>query len=122
MTRTQTGFSVVQLLLLLVIVGFVLMMAVRFVPVYIENHTISSVLDSLSEEPNLTNYTEREMRELISRRFSINGVESATMDDVEILRTRSGILVTVRYEVRHPFLGNLDLVARFNERYEVNGF
>lgn len=113
----QGGLSLISGLLLLVVVGFLALVAVRLFPVYFDYFTVSSVLNEVrntahGESPSA-------IRDTIERRFEVNEVDAVSAGDIRILPDNGGMNVSIRYEQRVPFIANLSLIASFSKSVEV---
>lgn len=114
--RAQRGISPIGWLALLIVVGFVGLIAVRLVPVYLEYYAVLSSAQSVHEDALGTGASDQEIRESLRRHMQINDVNDLGYDIIELQRRRGGVDLLIDYEVRKPLLGNVDLVLRFNRR------
>ncbi|MBI5461819.1 MAG: DUF4845 domain-containing protein [Gammaproteobacteria bacterium] len=117
--KSQRGMTAIGWLIVLGLIGFFVLLALRMTPSYLEYFTISSALESLQNEPGMANKTPQDIRTMLSKRFDINDVGSITAKDVDIQNQGGSYLVGVDYEVRMPVLGNVDVVMSFNKEIEV---
>ncbi len=115
--RAQRGISPVGWIALLIVVGFVGLVAVRLVPVYIDYYAVVSSARSVHEDAVRSDASDSEIRESLRRHMQINDVNDLGDDIVEVQRHRGGrIDLLIDYEARRHLLGNVDLVLRFNRR------
>lgn len=115
----QTGMTMIGWILSFGLLAFLVLLALRLVPNYLEFYTISSALESLQNEPNITQKSTAEVRSLITRRFDINDVEHVTARDVQVRKADGRLLVSLEYEVRVPILANVDAVTYFSKEVEM---
>jgi len=108
------GFTLLGLLFILCLVGFFGYSALRIAPAYQEYFSMSQALTALSNEPGMRNKSPAQVKQELLNRFYISYVETPTEKNIKVSRS-SGYLVQVKYEVRRPFLGNLDFVAQFEK-------
>lgn len=113
----QRGISLVSGLLLVVIVAFAVLVAVRLFPIYFDYLTISSVFNDVRDQAR--GESPAAIRDTLERRFEVNEVNVVSIHDVTIKPERNGTAVSVHYEQRVPFIGNLSLVATFDKAVEV---
>ena len=118
----QKGMTFFGVALLLVIIGFMATVFIKLTPVYLENFKVKSALESLSEEAGINTMMKSDIKVLIKKRFGIDDVKNVEAKDVKIERIKGTLVISVSYEVRTPIIGNLDVVASFNDiKVEVEG-
>jgi len=113
--RTEAGLTVISLLVILVIIGFVGLLVMRLVPVYMESFEVGGIVSGLQDDTALHGATHAQLRQALNRRFDVNNIRSIDRDDVRFERERGGTRVIVEYEARVPLVGNLDGVASFRK-------
>ena len=119
MAKQQQGITFIGVVFVLVLFGTLLLLLFRLAPIYIESFSVSSSMDSLSEDVALEPLNRDQIRTILQRRFNINDVSHVKPEDVHIRETGGGLLITVDYEARVPLIGNLDAVASFHKQVEV---
>jgi len=117
--KSQRGMTAIGWLVVLGLIGFFVLLALRMTPSYLESFTIYSAMESLQEEPGMANNTPQDIRKMLGKRFDINDVKSITAKDVDVENLGNAFLVSVDYEVRMPVLGNVDVVMTFAKEVEV---
>jgi len=115
MKTTQYGISTVSMALLLLIGGFLVLLGLRLMPIYLEHWKVVSSLESLSNEPELAAKTGPEILDLLMKRLDVNDVDNVSKENVEIKRADTSVSVRVKYEVRKELIGNIDAVAKFDD-------
>ncbi|MFB4204660.1 DUF4845 domain-containing protein [Arhodomonas sp. KWT2] len=113
--HTQRGVTITQLLLGLVAAGLLALIAMRLVPVYLEAHSVGTILEGISGQKQFTGNNQKDIRETFSRRLIINDINNIKAKDLQFEEVRGGIEASVEYEVRRPFIANLDFVAHFKK-------
>ncbi len=111
----QCGISVLGLITVLILIGFVGLMVMRLVPVYMESFEVGGIVNGLAEDSSLHGATHAQLRQALNRRFSVNNIQSVDRDDISFERERDGTRVVVEYEARVPLVGNLDGIASFRK-------
>lgn len=119
LVKTQRGMTLIGWVLVLGLIGYFVLMAMRLVPGYLEYMTVSKTIESLKSENGITSMPVPEIRKLIQKRFDVNDVTSITPKDVQITRKQGRLVIGTDYEVRKPMFGNIDIVTRFNKHVEV---
>ncbi len=118
--KKQDGMSGIGLLIIVLLIGFFALVTFRVVPMYLENFSVVTALESLKNEPEVGSKTGPEILQLLQKRLDINNVENVKRDNIDIQRTDSGLVVKVKYEVRKVFWGNVDIVGRFDKSITVS--
>ncbi|MCP5124960.1 MAG: DUF4845 domain-containing protein [Gammaproteobacteria bacterium] len=113
----QRGMTVIGMLLLLIVIGFVALIAMKVIPMYIELYTIKSTIESIRKEPQLAQMSMQDIQNAIQRRFDIGYVERITARDLKIKNDPSGrgrVLELVYDDERELFYG-LFVLLKVNE-------
>jgi len=116
--KRQQGLTAIGWLFILAIIAVVVLVGLRLTPVYLENFSVSSVLKDLSES-NDRYATAGEVRRTLLRRFKINNVDQLDPKDIIIARSGRYFEVIIDYEVRVPFVYNIDFIMTFENQAEV---
>jgi competence protein ComGC len=108
--RKQKGFTLVGWIVVLAIFLFFAYLAMILTPYIVSNHTMNNILESLKQEPGITQKSKRDIWRLIENRMTINQVRSVTRDDFEIVKTKDRVDVYLDYEDRVHFSGDIYIV------------
>ncbi len=120
LSARQSGMSMFGILVLLLTVGSVLSLGMQIIPIYLDNNTMSKVLDGMATEDGLSLQTDDQLEKLIIKRFKVNNVRDFNVrDDIDINRTRNGVQIVMDYEVRENVFRNLDFVVSFEKTIEL---
>jgi hypothetical protein len=117
----QAGLSAIGLIIILLIIAFITMAALKLAPIYYENFKVNSVIKSLNEEQGITDMSHMEINTLISRRFIIDNIDRVKPKDIKVAYGKNRLLINVDYEIRENFFANVDIVVVFNDKYEITG-
>lgn len=117
--KSQQGMTAIGWLIVLGLIGFFVLLALRMTPAYLEYFTVKSALESLQNEPGITQKTPSEIRSMLGKRFDVNDVKNVSSKDVSIDNQSGRLNVGVDYEVRVPVLGNVDAVMKFDHSVEM---
>lgn len=122
MERKQKGITLMSFVIVLIVVGFFALMAMKLFPMYSEYNNLRSVMNEFAKQPNSASLTSAQAFADLERRFNIAYVSSVKKEHVKIIRGagRSSQL-NIAYEVRTPLLGNLDVVGKFDNTVDLNG-
>lgn len=117
----QQGLTAIAIVLILAMIAFFAMIAIRLFPVYMENFSVVSHLESLSEEADIEQKTNGEILSTLQKRFDIDDVKHVTGENVFIERNKDGsMLIAIEYEVRTPAVANVDMVISFIDEVKID--
>lgn len=119
MKRKQGGLSLVGFLVVLAVVGFAAYIGMKLFPMYQEYYSVRTAMKSLASEPGVADMDPSRVQDLFFRRLYINYSENVKPQNVKFERTDGGWRMKVKYEVRKPLVGNLDVVGRFDTAQEL---
>jgi hypothetical protein len=120
MLNKQTGFSFGSLLIWFIIGGFILLIGMKLIPLYIENRTIQSVLNEMKEEQTTGGLLSvRDVRGRLDRQLLIDGIRRFDNKDSEMNIKRVNDTIVVEYEVREHIISNIDLVVSFSNSVDL---
>ncbi len=117
--RQQKGFTLVGWIIVIAIFLFFAYLAMILTPVVISNHTMDRILESLKEEPGITQKSKRQIWRLIENRMLINQVRNLTKDDFEIVKEPNKVVVYLDYEDRVHFAANIYIVFEREKSVEL---
>ena len=115
----QKGMTAIGWLLVLGLIAFFTLITLRLVPAYLEFAKVTSVLESLQNEPGITRKTKGEILALIGKRFDVNDVYQVDAKQVKVTKEKGVLKMSIDYERREHLVGNVDVVTTFNKEVEV---
>ena len=113
MRKTQQGITLLGFIIVLGVVDLFAYVGMKLFPMYSEYYSVRSALKGLANEPGIANTEPRRIQDLFFRRLYVNYSENVKPEHVKIKRVGAGWQIDVKYEVRRPLMGNLDVVGRF---------
>lgn len=111
--KKQKGLTLISWLAIIAVVLFNAIIAMNVVPVYLHDHSVKTLMQSLETDTDLKGATPKKIKEIITKRLRINNIYSINKDHIAIKKTKSGYLVTIEYEPRGRLVGNLDYIVSF---------
>ena len=108
--RQMRDFSIWSLSLSLLLLGGLLMVALRIVPIHAECLTVRDAAQHDSETQPLA-----DLRARIAKLLKANRVDDTSIDEIEIYRDRWFIVVDAKYEKRFPLFWIPDGVMKFDD-------
>jgi hypothetical protein len=112
--RKQQGITLIGFGIVLVLAVFFAYVAMRLVPVYLEYHAVVGAMDTVAADPLAATYTPAKIRERIMRSLYVSyATDNIQKNHITITR-QQGVAVRVKYEVRKPMIGNVDVIVSFD--------
>jgi hypothetical protein len=111
----QKGMSTVGIIVIVGIFGFLVVGLVTVFPMYYDNFKLQSVLEAIQNDTSIDAKSKQAIWGSMKKRLYINEVRSITQDRVKMVRKNGKTTVTVTYEARDSFIGNLFIGATFVE-------
>lgn len=112
--KRQRGISPIGGLLMLMVVCFVALMAIRIVPIYVSYFTVKSALEGLAHDSASRQISPSEIYSTLQKRFDIGYVTVVDARQVKIRQQGKERILSLAYEDRRSLIGNLDIVANFD--------
>ncbi len=113
--RKQRGLTLIGFLFALAFGLLIVYTGMRVIPMYLEYHAVVSALDTLKSTPGASSLSPQRMRNNLINTMWVNyASRNVGRQHIRIKRETTGVVVTVAYEARRPWIGNLDIVGKFN--------
>ena len=114
--RNHSGLTLIGFLIVLVITLFFAYAAMRVVPMYLEYHALGNALELLQKDPASSSLPPSKIKQKIQMSLWASYASNNIKDEhVRISKKSDGVNVRVVYEVRKPFLGNIDIIGHFDK-------
>ena len=111
----QRGMTVIGMLLLLIVIAFAVLIAMKVVPMYIEYYTIKSTIESIRKEPQLPQMNTQDIHKAIQRRFDVGYVEKVNASDLKIKNAPDGRVLELVYDDERELFYGLFILLKVNE-------
>ena len=121
MVRKQQGMTLMSFVIVLAVVGFFALIVMKLFPMYSEYNNLKSVMDAFAANPASANMTPTQVWADLERRFDIAYVSSVSREHITVSRTGRVTTLQIKYEVRKPLFGNLDVVGNFDKTVTLGG-
>ena len=109
------GFNIWAVSLNLLLLGALLVMALRVVPSYMEYLTIKDLITRAADEYDPRSETVTDLRVRLAKLLNTNQIYDTSIDDIEVYRERGAIVIDANYEKRFPLFWILDGVMKFED-------
>ncbi|MDD5410585.1 MAG: DUF4845 domain-containing protein [Methylobacter sp.] len=117
--RRQQGLTLISITLILGLIGFFTLLVLKIAPIYIDHGKVVSALAALKESTDIETKGEYEVRDSLNKRFTMNYVYDVTKDDIKVIKSGNYLKVQIEYETVVKLVGNLSVLAEFNDFIEV---
>ena len=99
----------------LLLLGAILVMALRVVPSYLEYLTVRDLITRAAEEHDPRTETLTDLRSRLVKLLNTNQVKDTKIGEIEVYRERGVIVIDANYEKRFPLFWILDGVMKFED-------
>lgn len=113
--RTQRGLTLIGFLIVLTIGLFFAYTGMKIIPSYLEYNALVNALRTVQNTPGAASMSPARIRDRIQRSLWVSyASDNIKNENIRISRSE-GVKVQVVYEVRKSWIGNIDLMLRFNK-------
>lgn len=120
--KKQRGMTLIGWVTVLAIVAFFATVFMRLLPMYQEYYSVLTVMDGMKDELKGNKLTKQQVWRLLDARFNTGYIFSVKKENVEMDRGKNTSHVTkivIDYEVRKPFMAQIDLIGHFHTEIDV---
>ncbi len=114
----QHGLTLVGFIIVLSVVLFFSFMGMKIVPLYMEYYAVVTAMDEMSELRGYSKRTPTQIRYDLTGRLYVSYSSNVKANHIKITRS-NGLRMRVVYEVRKSLIGNLDIVAKFDNSVKL---
>ncbi len=113
----QRGMGMIGWMLTLVVGGFVVLTALRAVPLYYDFWAVKSVLDDVAQQPASRTMNRSQLWNAVSSRLSVNSIGYIKEQNFTTQRVGdSKQILRISYEAKAPLVGNAELLFTFDHQ------
>lgn len=116
----QRGITVIGMLLLIIVLAFAALVAMKVVPMYVQYYTVKSTIESIRKEPQVTQMSVPDIHNAIQKRFDIGYVDNVTARNLKVRQDRGGRVLDLVYEDERELFYGLHVVLKVNEAIPLN--
>lgn len=114
-THSMQGFNLWAVSLNLLLLGALLVIALRVAPGYVEYLTVKDVITRAAQEFDPRGETVADLKMRLAKLLNTNQVYDISADNIKVYRERGVIVIDARYEKRFPLFWILDGVMNFDD-------
>ncbi len=117
MRKAQQGVSVIGVLLAVILFAIVAKAALAIWPAYWDDRVINKEIEDVLKNNPIT-MKSFEFESKMDQQLSMNNIRDLKIKDITQVQNAGGLEVKKKYEVRKPFLLNIDLVLTFEKDFD----
>ena len=117
--NTQTGMTVLGVMILISFVGAMALLALKIIPIYLDYSSIDGTLNALKDDPTIATMSRSEITKSIQKRFDIGFIESLKAEQIKMTERGGELTLDLDYEDRRNIVANLDVIVHFKKTYTV---
>lgn len=119
----QRGLGLFGMIFVLALVGFVALVLVKCLPLYMNQMTIARDLHEVANQvaTSGSDVDVAEVRRAVERRWDIDYVSQLEPKDIKIGNTDRGLMMSYDYEARAHLFYNIYIVIQFAEDIPLRG-
>jgi hypothetical protein len=117
----QAGLGLWGWIFVLGVIGFVSMVVLKLVPIYLAEMSIERVVKATAEDPGNASQPLGELRKAMRTRWDVEGIDTLSVNDVTIVKSGNGRALAYDYEARTDLFANISLVVHFEKTYNMPG-
>jgi len=114
MRKSQSGLSLVGVMLVGSMAAAVVLLGLRLVPVVSEYFGIKRALAAVAGAANPQTATVSELRNAFTKRAIVDDISSITASDLDITKENGRIVMSVDYSRKVPLFTNVSLLIEFS--------
>lgn len=114
----QKGASFWTVILIVAILGFALLAALKVAPAYLDNNVIANAVEGVRANNDVGNMTIARFRTEVMKTIRINGNRDFDASAIVFTREGSNDYIDVNYETRVHLFYNIDAIVMFENRFD----
>ncbi len=118
--KSQEGVSFITVMLLAPLVGLLVLVVIKLVPVYMEYESVVSIVNGMTSDRATSYANKNEVVGTLLKRFDVNEVKNASLENIQVERDGNTFNISVDYEVTTPLFYNISILVNFTKKGEVS--
>lgn len=118
--QRQKGMTFLGYVIVLGVIGFFALMAMKLAPLYLEYQSVVKIMNNVADSTSSA-ATPKAIRDTIQKRLDVNNIEQVKAKDFKISRGNGTLQVSIAYEARTSFIGNLWFLLVFDHSVSLRG-
>lgn len=120
--RYQTGMTMYGMMFVMFAIGLAATAAIKLGPHYVDNHVVQNALSEIQTNyanADLQDISDKEIIGKLNKYFEVNMVDDEIAKNAKVTRDKQKVILSVNYEIRTGFMGNVDFVIVFNNEVDL---
>lgn len=117
----QRGLGLWGWLFVLGVIGFVTMITLKLIPIYLSEMSIERVVKATAQDSGNASLPLPELRRAMRTRWDVEGITTLRVEDVKLVQTPGGRALSYEYEARTELFYNISIVVSFSNRFPMAG-
>ena len=113
--RKQNGLTLIGFGVVLTLVVFFAYTGMRVIPIYLEYNALLNALKTVQSDPGSADMEAWRIRRTIIDNLWVSYASNNIKNENIHITRANGVKIRVVYEVRKPWIANLDLLAHFDK-------
>lgn len=118
--KRQKGLTFLGYVIVLGVIGFFALMAMKLAPLYLEYQSVVKIMNNVADSTPPT-ASPVAIRDTIQKRLDVNNIERVKAKDFKVSRDKGAPQVSIEYEARTSFVGNLWFLLLFEHSVTLRG-
>lgn len=117
----QRGLGLWGWIFVLGAIGFVAMITLQLIPMYLNEMAIAKVVKTTAGDPGNGGLPPAELRKAMQTRWDVEGITALETKDIKLVKSGAGRALSYDYEVRAPLFYNISIVVHFENTFPLKG-
>lgn len=119
--QRQRGLGLWGWIMVLGIIGFVALVTLQLVPIYLAELSIQRVVKAAANDSANGSLPLPELRKAMRTRWDVEGITTLRVEDIKLVKTPAGRALSYDYEARAELFYNISLVVHFQNSFNMKG-
>jgi hypothetical protein len=109
--------SIYTAMIMVALLGFVLLAALKVAPAYLDNNVITNTMDGIRSNNDIAAMSIGDIRTSLMRTLNTNRIEGFDASNVVVAREGAEEYIDINYETRVTLFYNIDAIVKFENRF-----
>ena len=115
MYRNQRGVTLIGWVMILAVIGFFAIFAMKLVPLYTQKLEVHSLLDAMHADFDGENASPSKLRQALNDKWVVKSISIIQPGDIEIKVVKGGHELRASYEHKTDFVADLGLFVKVDK-------
>ena len=119
--QRQQGLGLWGWIFVLSVIGFVSMVTMQLIPIYLAEASIQRVVKATAQDSGNAGVPVETLRKNMKTRWDVEGITTLDVKDVQLVKSGAGRALVYNYDAKADLFYNISLVVHFEGRYPMDG-